>query len=846
MIKRKRAIIALAISFALLLQYTVVLDSFFAYADDGQPVNQQEEQIEQQAVTEPAVNAERDDGAGTETNAKAKAATGTAKAASVKAAAGPITVTLHLYSWDENGEYTVVKDVKKTVSSGGRLYVTLSSYVVNKDVEIDGKTYHATSIWKADDGSTVNSMVSMKYDDLAELAGDGNTVDLNYRVSYRTDIQLSLYFKDIRHADGTTTEAEKIQTIAAGNGAGFSKKTIESLTGLRTGQVFSYAGYEYTYTGEWQDEDGNIFDASSTITFYNREGESSGNNYYVSDDVTITLSPVWEAKMIQGLDYRYIDNISTGSGSWSNKDAYAYRSQFGSLKHTFKNPEDASPTLTPNYSFRYWQTDEWLQNGAHVSSKEGKKYNAGDTMEYVVDSGLPEGTETEVNVYAYWQPSVTVRYHYDGNVVEAERFEDIAVYDGASDEFAEEGIEYSADGGKLVIDGEEYIGWYDEEGNKLDSAYAYDAPAITKEPVERTVYDVYAKRPITVKAADNTWVYDGTEHSDDGVSVTEGTLLDESDVIEAKNTGLITDAGTAENEVGELTITRDGKDITSYYEITYEKGTLTVTKAPLTVTTQSATKVYDGAALTRPAATVSGLVNGEKATATGTGSQTAVGSSRNGYKITWNTASASNYEVVKINLGTLTVTAAPVPVPDTPGGGTPVPGGGTPAAGGTNPVGPAAPATVITDNPTPQANIIDDGATPAGSPNGAWALLNLIAAALTAIGAIVALFRRKEDEEVDENQEANTRYVYEDEEEDEADHRGANMMIAKILGVAVAVISVILFILTEDMSLPMTLIDKWTLPMILLLAGQIGAALANKKASEYDEDDEEEMEKQYS
>ena len=65
------------------------------------------------------------------------------------------------------------------------------------------------------------------------------------------------------------------------------------------------------------------------------------------------------------------------------------------------------------------------------------------------------------------------------------------------------------------------------------------------------------------------------------------------------------------------------------------------------------------------------------------------------------------------------------------------------------------------------------------------------------------------------------------------------MAIAKVLGVAAAAASVITFILTEDMSLPMVMTDKWTLLMAVLFAAQIGTAVANKKASESDDEDEE-------
>ena len=105
------------------------------------------------------------------------------------------------------------------------------------------------------------------------------------------------------------------------------------------------------------------------------------------------------------------------------------------------------------------------------------------------------------------------------------------------------------------------------------------------------------------------------------------------------------------------------------YRITYETGSSTVDPAPLVVTTPSAKKEYDGTPLAASdGATVEGLVAGETATVSATGSQTDVGSSENGYAIEWGTAKESNYEVTSENLGTLTVTAAaPAPTPDSDG-----------------------------------------------------------------------------------------------------------------------------------------------------------------------------------
>ena len=83
------------------------------------------------------------------------------------------------------------------------------------------------------------------------------------------------------------------------------------------------------------------------------------------------------------------------------------------------------------------------------------------------------------------------------------------------------------------------------------------------------------------------------------------------------------------------------------------------------MTTESATKVYDGTALTAPGK-IGGLLEGETANLKVTGSQTKVGASENTYTIEWTgTAKESNYKLESESIGTLTVTAAPdSPTPD--------------------------------------------------------------------------------------------------------------------------------------------------------------------------------------
>ena len=101
---------------------------------------------------------------------------------------------------------------------------------------------------------------------------------------------------------------------------------------------------------------------------------------------------------------------------------------------------------------------------------------------------------------------------------------------------------------------------------------------------------------------------------------------------------------------------------------------------------------------------------------------------------------------------------------------------------------------------------------------------------LTAIGAALALTRRKKDDEYQDE-------YSEDDDETKAQKRKA--LAAKLAGVATAVASVITFIVTEDMSSNMVLTDKWTILMAVLLGVQAVTAGLTKKALENDDEEAE-------
>ena len=160
-----------------------------------------------------------------------------------------------------------------------------------------------------------------------------------------------------------------------------------------------------------------------------------------------------------------------------------------------------------------------------------------------------------------------------------------------------------------------------------------------------------------------------------------------------------------------------------------------------------------------------------------------------------------------------------------PGGGGPGPGGGTPVLA-TTPAGGIVidpPGTTIQDTPTPQAAPNTTTITPERPPLAsfaAWALLNLILTVVTGlimIALMVTYFmKRKEDEE------------QEDKEEKVKKH-----LPLRLITIAATVVAIILFILTENMALPMVFIDQWTIWHVVITAATVVlAALSMKKYEE--------------
>ena len=295
-------------------------------------------------------------------------------------------------------------------------------------------------------------------------------------------------------------------------------------------------------------------------------------------------------------------------------------------------------------------------------------------------------------------------------------------------------------------------------------------------------------------------------------------------------------------DVSTITVTIEG--IGNY------KGKVTkdyqITPRTLTITTDSASKTYDGNDLTEPNGySIDGLVKGETVNFSITGRQKDVGSSDNTYVIDWDksTAKQSNYTIVN-KLGKLTVEArsggsssggsssTPTPAPEQAPTPTPVPvivpAAPAPAPTPVRRVAPAATATpaptakpteTIAESEPPKAEsepeVIEDEETPlAPMAGGAWALVNLVLMILTVLASLLMLLGV-----IGKKRGRNNKSFW------------------RIASLIPAIGALAAFVLTENMKLPMAMVDRWTLLMVIIAVLQVIVAAMSKKQNESEDDE---------
>ena len=344
-------------------------------------------------------------------------------------------------------------------------------------------------------------------------------------------------------------------------------------------------------------------------------------------------------------------------------------------------------TLTSGSAERVYNGEALTKNEVTASTGENEGFVKGQGATYDVTGSQTDVGESK-NTFTYKLNGNTNANNYSIELVLGKlevtpvTAEVIVTITGRTDEMPYDGKEHSVFGYDVTVSNTLYNPKKDMQFNGIDedmTAKGIDAGTYPMEltaeyftnksknfsKVTFVVTDGYVKitpRAVTLTSASASKVYDGTALTKPVVTV-GGDGFVEGQVTEIKATGSMTNAGSVANTITFTPNKETFKD--GNYAITKTEGTLTIAKRSVLITSQSATKTYDGSALTRPAVTITGdgFVPGELAKAEATGSITKVGSTPNAIRYTTTGAfNAANYSIA-LSVGTLTVTEKPKPEP---------------------------------------------------------------------------------------------------------------------------------------------------------------------------------------
>ena len=326
---------------------------------------------------------------------------------------------------------------------------------------------------------------------------------------------------------------------------------------------------------------------------------------------------------------------------------------------------------TYGYVVRYLWNDRStkIRDDVKGSAKVGDELTAGVEQigGYTPVKGQAESQKLTIKPYKAGEenPNVITFYYYKN--VELTAKSDSKVYNGSEQSVSGfTGAPADADFSAITVGAKGTdVGTYPANfaDGTVGTVDANNKYIVTEANNGQLVITPITEKTITITAASGSKTYDGTPLTNNGFSYTEGVLV-KGDVLTAVVEGSATNVGDeGKNVVKSYKVTResDGKDVTKNYTFTDSvPGKLTINPIAIELTANSASKTYDGTALTDGGYSITkGAFVGEEGleSVTVVGSQTIVGSSANtitGHELKSNTL-AQNYEIT-YKPGTLTVT----------------------------------------------------------------------------------------------------------------------------------------------------------------------------------------------
>ena len=413
-------------------------------------------------------------------------------------------------------------------------------------------------------------------------------------------------------------------TLTVTDGTGEDEKPVDPAKVITKTHIPKDMGYNLGEPVTFTISVKNIYNTPKTITLTEKANVkfSNGENVIVFNDVpageTVTAEATYtitSEDILEGVFHNTVTADFTGGGSWTAED-----------------------TVTTA------ELDTTLNVTKTSDVPEGQKAALGQKITYTIK------VQNAGNV-----PYTNVKVEDPLTKLTA-TIETLAV--GETETFTTEYVVTEAD----VLEGH-VLNTATATGDKIKDPKS-DEP---KEPNGGDEVEIKTFAPITIKPKDVTATYNGAAITGKDVEITSGKLL-EGHKLFAAVIGSGVNAGSYELTLDPEKIKivdANNKDVSEMYARTILPGKLIINKRSVLITSQSATKTYDGSALTRPAVTITGdgFVPGEMAKAEATGSITKVGSTPNAIQYTTTGAfNAANYSIA-LSVGTLTVTEKPKPEP---------------------------------------------------------------------------------------------------------------------------------------------------------------------------------------
>ena len=512
-----------------------------------------------------------------------------------------------------NGNFTNVK----FVVVDGKLTITPAP--ITLQAPIQSKTYDGTPLEATQFGHSYLEGVNFA-DDFASVILTGSQTLVGSSASLITGV-IPNEGKKLTNYKFTFVPG----TLTITDGTGEEEKPVDPAKVITKTHIPKDMGYNLGEPVTFTISVKNIYNTPKTITLTEKENVkfSNGESVIVFNDVpageTVTAEATYtitSEDILEGVFHNTVTADFTGGGSWTAEDTVTTAELDTTLNVTKTSdvPEGQKAALGQKITYTIK-----VQNAGNVPYTNVKVEDPLTGLTETIKT-LPVGkTETFTTEYVVTEADVL-----EGHVLNTATAKGDKIKDPASDEKQKE-----PNGGDEV-----------------------ETPTFA---------------PITIKPKDVTATYNGAAITGKNVEITSGKLL-EGHKLSAAVIGSGVNAGSYELTLDPEKIKivdANNKDVSEMYARTILPGKLIINKRSVLITSQSATKTYDGSALTRPAVTITGdgFVPGELAKAEATGSITKVGSTPNAIRYTTTGAfNAANYSIA-LSVGTLTVTEKPKPEP---------------------------------------------------------------------------------------------------------------------------------------------------------------------------------------